>query len=383
MKKYIQKLKEEKNASSNVILFSVLLSTIINIISSALFELYEIPSLVYIISGTIIIIISILGSLLYKVHKLNGTTKYKGMFIIDKESKNSMIKIPEYRINSDMCNYLKYAFYENKAMKKIWEAGSFIKNKDKKSKEDKKYNDTRKLLTELIEYSILENFSTFISDYFNSLELNSKVTELSKESVPDILFKNRFLKLFSEEMSNRSAFVEDEDKISIGILCNDEICVSYRNGAYYRKFDLQLPKGTKVYKNNNNSIIIDTKLFVLTIECLYEGFSTVVSRNFYEHYLGLSSILDYHCHQFNINVNVKYKWSSIFKINDWKYYNWLDEYMHSLEHYCDKETFLKDISWKSNEAMIRILNNMNNPSITKNSKKINIVNKKIHVIDKN
>ena len=282
------------------------------------------------------------------------------MFIVDRENKNSLIKIPEYPISRDMYEYLSSAFVENKAMQKVWENGKLDCSEDNQSGSiNKKYNDTKELLVELIEYSVLENFSTFISDYFNMLDLRSKVEKWSKESVPEILFSNRFLKLFSEDMNNRNAFVETEvDGFCISDDSDGEIIASYKDGALYQKFDLYLLKGTKIHKNTKNSITIDTKLFVLNIEYLYEGFSTVISNEFYRFYIGQGAEPAYHGYQFYINLNVKYKWLSILKIFDWKYYNWLDEYVERLEKYCDKEAFFEIIGWRKAKAFIRVLNNM-------------------------
>ena len=360
MKKYVAKIKEEKNTSVNIVIFSVILSTIINIVSSSLCDLWNISPIIHIVLGVITIIILIVVSLLYKISKLNSTTKFNGMFIIDETNKNHLIKIPDYKINNNMCDYLESAFVENKAIQSNWENGNFQMIEtppyNDKQKTHAKCNDSVNLLLELIEYSILENFSTFISDYFNSLNLLSKIEEWPKESVPDIFFSNRFLKLFSEEMNNRSMFVDVHQTNAI-IEHGERIIASYKNGAMYRRFDLYLPKGTKIYKNNN-SITIDTKLFVVTIEYLYDGFSTVIGNDFYRYYIGKEHKFNYSEYEFNINVHVKYKWTSIFKIFDWKYYNWLDEYIFRLQHYCDKKTFIKDIGWNYNKTLIKVLKNI-------------------------
>ena len=89
MKKYVEKYKAEKRESFNIVIFSVVLSTIINIISGALCELYDVPPMIYIISGSAITIALIIGSLFYKINELNETVTYKGMFIVDRENKNS------------------------------------------------------------------------------------------------------------------------------------------------------------------------------------------------------------------------------------------------------------------------------------------------------
>ncbi len=361
LNKYIEKLKEEKSVSYNIVIFSVILSTIINIVSDSVCVILNIKPIVYIIIGIIVSIVLIFTSLIYRIHKLNATTNYKGMFIINAKSNNKMIEIPNYNISEDMCKYLKSAFAENAAIKMIWESGNLQKldpclvNKEERILA--KCDDSINLLLELIEYSILDNFSTFISGYFNSLHLNSNVIKFSKESIPKILFSNRFFKLFSEDISNRGAFVNTNKTMSSFINDGSIVYFINSNGAMYRKFDLCLPKGTKIYKENKNSLIIDTKLFVLKLEYLFGGFSTFIEKDFFKYYLNINSGLEYNSFEFNINTFVKYKKSSVFKINDWKYYNWLDKYIDRLEHYCNSKTFYNDISWNNN-TLIRILNNI-------------------------
>lgn len=365
MKKYITHLKNEKKETFNIVFFSILLSTIINIISSAFLDAVKIKPIISVVVGMVITIILILGLVLYRTINLNGTVRFESAFIIDPNNKNEIISIPDYKISERMNDYLASAFIENKAVERIWNEGnfqsSFFTDANGKMTKTKKPDDSIALLIELIEYVILENFSTFVSDYFNRLHIKSKmVIEFSKETIPDILLSNRFLKLFSEEMKNRNAFVEDkyynEDR-------EGDVVYAVFNGATFRKFYLSMPKGTTIYRNNSNSISIDTKLFVLEIGYHFDGFSTVIENEFFEYYVGKDNIFNYDPYEFSITVKVKYKWSSVFKVTDWKYYNWLDEYLNELQHFCDKETFFEDIEWKSNKTMIQIVKN-----IRKNSK---------------
>lgn len=61
-------------------------------------------------------------------------------------------------------------------------------------------------------------------------------------------------------------------------------------------------------------------------------------------------------YEFNIEIDVQYKLNSIFKITDWKYYNWLNDYIERLKHYWNVDIFYMDINWEYNKTIIRILN---------------------------
>lgn len=353
--KYINEIKKQKENTINIVLYSVILGVIINIISNALGLILDIKPWIYLVAGIGISILLIVLTLIYNILKLNQTIKYNGAFIVDEQNNNDFIVIPNYKISENMEDYLKSAFCENKAIKNIWQQGNFktfdFVGVDKDKHLIAKTNESTNMLIELIEYCLLENLSTFIGDYFNLRHMNENVIKLDQYSVPDILLNNRFMKLFSENPQNRSAFVNNSNTRNYEHI----VVMTGKNGAIYRRFDLNLPKGSKVYRSNKNTIIIDTKLFTLTIKVLFGGFNTIIESDFYKYYIQKkkNAFSEY---QFNIEIEVKYKLKSIFKIMDWKYYNWLDEYIERLEHYCNIDTFYKDINWKQNKTIIRILN---------------------------
>lgn len=353
--KYINEIKKQKENTINIVLYSVILGVIINIISNALGLILDIKPWIYLVSGIGVSVLLIGLTLIYNIVKLNQTIKYNGAFIVDEKNDNDFITIPNYKISEDMDNYLKSAFCENEAIKNIWQQGNFktfdFIGVDKDKNLIAKTNESTNMLIELIEYCLLENLSTFINDYFNLRHMNENVIKLDQNSVPDILLNNRFMKLFSENPRNRSAFVNDSKTKDYEHI----VVMTGKNGAVYRRFDLNLPKGSKVYRSNKNTIIIDTKLFTLTIKVLFGGFNTVIENNFYKYYIQKKNKA-FSEYQFNIEIEVNYKLKSIFRIMDWKYYNWLDEYIERLEHYCSMDTFYKDINWEQNKTIIRILN---------------------------
>lgn len=364
MKKFVETFKNDKKDLLNIIVFSILLSTIINIVSNYVCDELNIKPYVVIILGAVIIIAMLLLYLFSKKHKLDSTVEFKGCFIVDRKSNNKMIRIPDYPINKNMINYLDSAFAENSALKEMWENGNLQMFEspisDKKGHIYAQTSSSVELLIELIEYSILEHFSTFICDYFNKLNMNDKVECLYIDSVPDVLLSNRFLRLFSENMENREAFLNDADEKSDDKRDNSNVVMAFgANGALFKRFDLTLPKNTKVKKDGKNTIVIDTNLFVIKIHYLYGGFSTIFDGEFYKYYIGDKKSFKYDTFQFNVNVDVKYKWSSIFKLYNWNLYNWFDDYLDSLHHYCDKNAFLNDINWDGTKSIIRVIKNIN------------------------
>lgn len=355
--KYIKNIKKQKLNTLQIILYSVILGIIINVISDALGFLLDIKPKLYLTLGIAIIIFLLSFTLVYNILKLNLKVKFVGDLIINKDKNNDILPIPNYEISKDMKDYLKSSFIENKAIKNLWCKGNFdywvVAKEGNVEKIKRNENETKKLLVELIEYCVLENLSSFIVDYFNKLNMKKKVISINQNSIPEILLNNRFLKLFSENPNNRNAFVGNEAKEF-----NNVILMTIGNGAMYRKFDLSLPKGSKVYRKNDK-IMIDTKLFKLSLKINFDGFNSFIEPDFYKYYIHSKSDA-FQEYEFQIEVEVKYKVLSIFKIMDWKYYNWLDEYIDVLQNYCDIKTFYKNINWCQSKTLIQILNAIDN-----------------------
>ncbi len=105
------------------------------------------------------------------------------------------------------------------------------------------------LLNQLIEYILLKELSLVTVDYFNNPKFkDSKINKISKNDVPNLFTSNEFLILFSKPMSERVAFNNKE---------NPSIVLSYApNGAIYERFELTLPKKSKIHKKGSNVIEI-------------------------------------------------------------------------------------------------------------------------------
>ena len=63
MKNYIENFKKEKQNTANIVIFSVVLSTLINIVSGAILSFYKLPPL-----GYILYLVSFLLLFLYFFH---------------------------------------------------------------------------------------------------------------------------------------------------------------------------------------------------------------------------------------------------------------------------------------------------------------------------
>ena len=49
--------------------------------------------------------------------------------------------------------------------------------------------ESKKLLVEMLEYCLLEHFSMFIGDYYNTRNITKKIISCSGNDIPDVLLK--------------------------------------------------------------------------------------------------------------------------------------------------------------------------------------------------
>lgn len=362
MKKTIQELKNQKTELNGIIVYSIVLGISINIISGIISEILDIPIRLELIIWGFISLSVVLISQIIKLCRLNNKVKFDCLFIADESEKNEFVEIPNYKISMEMSRNFKSAFSENSAYQRIWEDSGLDKLNNKKTKASA--SESKKLLLEMIEYCLLQHFSIFIGDYYNTRNITKKIVSYSENDIPDVLLKNRFLKLFSEDPQNRSAFCSNQ-KSKIYIVEDSNDLTEYdfdnvvymigNNGALFRRFKLTMPKGSKVFRENDNTIVLDTKLFTLKYKVAFDGFTTVVEPDFYKYYLHKDKKFEFHDWKFYVEIDVKYKISSLLKLWDWKYYNWLDEYLEKLANYCDINIFYKNIGWEESKTILRIL----------------------------
>lgn len=269
-------------------------------------------------------------------------------FIIYLTRENELQEVPRYQFSEEICRFLGAAFGENEALRRQWDkepiSNMYSMEKGKTSAA------SMKLVHEAVEYYALETLSTHLTDYFNQKQYDeSELKEFSREDVPDILLKNRFMELFSAPMENRAAFSDDHDRDDpegVVVMSMDP------NGALYSRFDLVLPKDAAVTRVDGK-IIIETSKFKLTLAINFEGTGYVTPRNFEKHYLGLESFEDFAEFEIKFNADVKFKLLSTIRKSNWDYHSWLDGYFETMESEMSGDGFFRKINWETVATMIQ------------------------------
>lgn len=337
-----------RTSLTELILVAVLISFSVNIISGSLTLLKWFNPYAGIFFGIVICSLSIMYLIVRTFGKRVRNQKYEGFFIYSK-IENTLIRVQRYDISEFLSSSLNSAFVENSALKLIWDkepVNTFFKFDKKKKKVIRREPRSSKLLKELIEYYILEKLSTHLTDYFNKSKLRKEnIYEFTRNEIPDVLLSNRFLELFSKPMDERPIFAENAIK---GKGMVGETIVAYGcNGASYQKFDLVLPRKSKIKRLKENQIQIKTKRFTMVLSVEFEGTNTMLPNGFEEYYLSRDKFNDISVFDFQVSVHMKFNIRSIFSIKGWEYYHWIDSFLKTLDDNISKQRFFEIINWES------------------------------------
>lgn len=321
--KIFSSLIDNKRESSGLIMTSVLVAVGVNMLSTGIVDLlglrfgFQIKEVILITIGIFLSLGVLAWNAWTNFRRLNQTKNSKALLSMMK----STIRLSAYQSIRFLLIWLSTNSghsSENKALEKLWKEDNISQFRNFRGKIDQNLLNTLTqsgtLLTELLEYCLIEKLSLHLTDYYNKFDGKLKVQEFQKTDIPQVLLTNRFLRLFSEDMINRESFMCLSNNF------NDEnddcstVCVLNSSGAYYHKFDLTLPENSKITRKNKNEIIIDTPILTLSLTSLFSGLSTALPHDFYKYYLRSASqhYTSLHDYQFNVEISVKFKLTSLF-----------------------------------------------------------------------
>ncbi len=262
------------------------------------------------ISLVIIVFIYLTVSILLSCkRKINIT----GTIIYDK---NKVISVDRYEFSEKLSETIKAIFLENEALKHNWDSDFEDKKAEKKiekeqeGKEEKKeakevqyysivryesdgkeldkQKNSKKILKEAVEYVFIEKLSTHLSSYFNNYNNENKILkEFTRTDFPNILLENRIINLLSSPFEDRPIFLKA--KMSKLKDKGEIVAIMGSDGSRYSRFDLVLPKKSKVIRKENGLLQIKSPRLTLEFKVEYKGFGATLPRGFEYNYMGYDS----------------------------------------------------------------------------------------------
>jgi hypothetical protein len=330
----------------------VLLALGVNLLSSTIPLVFGLSDRLALALGVGLCLIGVLYFMLRVVTSLSRTTVMEGVLSLSEE--NEVVAIQRYRFSEEIKAHINGLTSENKALGRLWRQASLGVCYGEMDDAKRRVTDSaNRLVCEAIEYFVLNELTLHLSEYFISgrRDNDKAVVHVERRDIPQLLLDNRFLELFSKDMSEREAF-QDHGGDAVGKV----VFATGLKGEIYDHFELVLPKGSTL-RRNGSTLCIDTPRFVIDIDSVYEGFGTVLPSDFEAFYLGVP----FHTvdsNQVNLRIAVRFRWWSAFSPRSWEYFAWLDSFLEKLYESFHFEAFLAKSGWHTAHTVAITVRNM-------------------------
>ena len=353
---FLKALLSGRGALLELFFAAVLLALGVNLLASGIAAFFDVTSGRLILTSSALIVISF-GLIARKLLEQRCVQRrFSGLFVYNKQ-RNELVRIPAYEFSEAVSGYLDSLFSENEAIRKLWEkeplSGIFDYNKESK-KVTLRQLASLALIREATEYFLLDRLSTHLTDYFNEPPFdNNLLKQFEREDVPTVLFRNRFLDVFSRPMIERPAFIDSAwpREPSPGKV----VRMFGPNSVRYESFELVLPREAKVSRGTEGKIEIDTAKFTLHIEADFKGANTNLPRSFERLYLNENSMHDTHAYLVEVEISVVFKALALLHRSGWHYYMWLDSFLNALDRRFSSSAFFERIDWDSAMTIVRVM----------------------------
>lgn len=359
-RRIIESMLNSRSAVVELLVAACLLALGVNLAANGVSSLYDESPKLLVLMGSSVVLLSVALVCRRLLTFFTTNHEYSGCLLYDKEI-NELVPIPQYKVAEETDRYLKALFSENPAIKGRWDNDPItncFSRPDESGRIAHRTTEAGKLVSEAVEYFILEELSTHLTDYFNSDSIDkSKLVTLTRDEVSGAVLQNRFLDTFCKPMNDRAVFSRNGD-----IPRSDAMVVSSftGSGGYYSRFDLTLPKGSTIKRLSPSSLEINSPRFRLVIEVSFLGMNTVLPSDFEEMYLGRKSCRESSAYQLDCRLNFTFKSSAFLSNNGWAYYKWVDSFLEVLEQRLDKKSFLESIHWDSSYTTMKMIKNFRN-----------------------
>jgi hypothetical protein len=330
---------------AQLIIVAILLALGANVLAAGLAGILA-PSRAGLVLPGLLLIVAGLAIAFWRIRPtINGVSDLEGVIFLAKNRQPVAVK--RYRFSGALEDYVKGLITENKALGRIWNENDFFtwSEKIKDSEIFVTVSKSKDLAVEAIEYFALERLSTHLTDYFNQDDSvdQTRIVTLLRKDVPELFLQNRFLDLFSRPMEERELFGQhfSEDKPT-----SAEVVAAYSMGARFDRFDLTLPKGTKIVRKAHGDFRVETDRFTMKIKSDVSFSGAGISFDFFEKYMKrkYDELNTFNC---SLQIEVSFKAWQLLSGRGWQYYRWIDSFLERLEKDFHFERFLEDISWEA------------------------------------
>lgn len=327
---------------------------------------------------------AVLLPLIYLISKLRNslrTSTVAEAVVAYDIMKNELVEIPGYHFSEKVKRTLRALLVENQAFQKMWNENPLVSPDTvlqfptgaTKSGEPpivsysaiyERVNSVSeptpatKLITEAMEYHVIELISDHLSEYFSTQDTTTdEIKELTGSDIPNILLTNRFLKMFTTPLEERAIY-----NLANIPPANPEggvlKYISGSDGTIFTTLSLWLPRDTTITRpngNTNGALHFKSKRANIAILVEFVRERKILRNHFTELYIGKNSkkVLLLTA---KISVEISVPLTSLLSISGWSSYKWPDSIPSKIESIFNFENFLNKINWDQARTQARVSN---------------------------
>ncbi|SED76006.1 hypothetical protein SAMN04489727_9263 [Amycolatopsis tolypomycina] len=302
--------------------------------------------------------------------------------------------IPGYGFSEEFRRLTRSLFAENQALHAQWKKEPFrlVRRKISRNESNAEGVDARgrekrtvkisrvrmevpnnasvKLVKEVVEFMLLQRLSSHLRDYFGNADRFKKqdLVDMERNDVPAVLLSNRAFALFTGDVRDRVGFDPldgvdgDEDEA--------EVFMIQSGSYYYSRFELTLPKGSKVERIDTGHVRIFNKSMSLELEVDFHATNASLPLNFSAGYLGsLQDDGKITAWRVSVHIRASVRSRIIAYGKKHAYHAWLDSIIESFRRDLDFDAFKEEISWMNANATMRAIAALMNRRARAESKK--------------
>ena len=349
-RQYVSAVKTLRRNTAEVVVVAFVLALGINLISSAFPGEFALSTRSTALIGAGLILFGA-AFLLFRLRPASERElRFEGVLALGAGRVPEEIK--RYELSEKMKEYLIGLSAENKALAKLWrESHLGIQFDGQRRTAQLSKSHANQLLIESLEYFVLDKLSLHLSAYFDSERDvdEDTVVRVRREDIPHVLLQNRFLELFSKPMEMREAFMSEAPRSMDAEeppFAHQVVFATGKDGAVFDRFELILPKGSRVMRSELSGLCVETGRFRLSFYPEFFGTSTVLPSEFEELYLG-REFDELDLYGVSLRVRVSFSWWAFMTSEGWDHFEWLDSFLDELSNAFSFAEFLERINWET------------------------------------
>lgn len=354
-RKSIASVLEWQGNVIQILMLALIFSLGVSLLSSGLIKQFNLKGYQALSFGMVLIFLGLVF-IFYKVKDVrNQSHAFNGVICV-KDGELEGCSIPSYKAEERIKKYVASLCNENKAFAKLLRDSPLgLIRKNSGDKDIFHPSSSNFIVEQAIEYFAIERLSLTLSSHFNDHQFSqNELQSFNRTDVPNILLGNIYLEMFSKSMSERESFM-DSASGQLSLNRNNEVIYCHgKNKSIYNRFELVLPRKSKVERCDSNNLVVKTPRFEMKIKSVFSGVNTVLPYRFPELYMNKNR-LSIDAYEIELEIDIKFKMFAMFTRKGWIYYDWLDSYLSQIEDEFSFEVFKKDIGWVHNSALMSMI----------------------------